>query len=177
MTPYDTTTERESSTAMTDTTAGDELATDGGQPSGQAVNTPTGEQSNTASGLEPNVAGAAAYALGWLTGLFFFFTEKDDEFVRFHAAQSIVAFGALTVIYFVVSNVLLGMFVATAGFGMWQLFSLLNTLLGLAGLALWLGMMYMAYQGRWYELPIAGGIARNLIANDSSRTVERKPPQ
>lgn len=54
---------------------------------------------------------------------------------------------------------------------------MISTLFLLGVLALWVGMMYMAYQGRWYELPIAGGIANNLIADDGQRTVERKPVQ
>ena len=35
--------------------------------------------------------------LGWVTGLIFYFIDKRP-FVRFHAAQSIVVFGGLTLI-------------------------------------------------------------------------------
>ena len=52
----------------------------------------------TSTGIQANVAGLLSYVLGWLTGLIFFLIEKENKFVRFHAAQSLVVFGALTVL-------------------------------------------------------------------------------
>lgn len=152
----------------------------GGQPGGgqAAGGHAGGGHPNTQSGLEPNVAGALCYALGWLSGLFFYFTEEEDDFIRFHAAQSIVAFGALTVVYIVITQVLWTMLFSAGGFGAFQLINLLNMLMMLAGLGLWLGMMYVAYDGRWFELPIAGDIANDMISSSGgSTTVERKPQQ
>src|SRR6202050_3913198 len=56
---------------------------------------------STQSGLAENVAGLLCYVLGWITGLIFYLTDKRP-FVRFHAAQSIVVFGALTIIRIIV---------------------------------------------------------------------------
>jgi len=56
----------------------------------------------TQSGLSENVAGLLCYVLGWVTGLIFYFIDKRP-FVRFHAAQSIVVFGGLTIIRIVLS--------------------------------------------------------------------------
>lgn len=147
-------------------------ATAGQATGGQTPGAPT-SGSSPASDLEPNVAGALAYVLGWISGLFFFFTEEEDDFVRFHAAQSIVVFGGLSVAYVVVSMVMSSLLFSAGGFGLYQLISLLTTLLMLAALGLWLGLMYMAYEGRWYELPLAGDVANNLISNREV-TVERK---
>jgi len=47
----------------------------------------------TASGFDENVAGALCYGLGWVTGVVFFATEPENRFVRFHAMQSMIAFG------------------------------------------------------------------------------------
>ena len=43
------------------------------------------------SGMSPNVAGALAYPMGLITGLFFLsrYPYNRDPFVRFHAFQSI----------------------------------------------------------------------------------------
>jgi len=41
------------------------------------------------NGATPNVAGALAYVLGPITGVFFLVIEKEDGYVRFHAAQSV----------------------------------------------------------------------------------------
>jgi uncharacterized membrane protein len=52
----------------------------------------------SSTGMQPNVAALLSYVLGWITGLIFFLIEKENKFVRFHAAQSLVVFGALTVL-------------------------------------------------------------------------------
>ncbi len=56
------------------------------------------ETKKTALGLSENIEGALAYLAGWITGLVFWFLEPENKFVRFHAMQSIVVFGALTVV-------------------------------------------------------------------------------
>jgi hypothetical protein len=57
----------------------------GGPPPAQSP----GPQSG--GGMSPNVAGALAYPLGFITGIFFLWRDpyKYDPFVRFHAFQSI----------------------------------------------------------------------------------------
>ncbi|GBE57515.1 chloroplast import component protein [bacterium BMS3Abin01] len=105
------------------------------------------------SGLDSNVAGLLCYVLGWLTGLIFILIEKDDRFVRFHAAQSIVVFGGLTVVEFI-----LWAFVFAVP-SLWFFFPLL----GLAWLVLWILLMVKAFQGEEFHLPIAGDIADNWV--------------
>jgi uncharacterized membrane protein len=104
--------------------------------------------------MAENVAGLLCYALGWITGLIFFFIDKRP-FVRFHAAQSIVVFGGLTII-----RVALGMvFIAggaSFGFGLLWLVSIL-------GFVLWILLMIKAYQGERYRLPIAADLADQIF--------------
>lgn len=101
----------------------------------------------TASGLDQNVAGALTYALGWITGVFFLLTEPSNSFVRFHAVQSVIVFGTLSVAWFVaVSIYLVGWFFA---------FVVIPPL----SLVLWLLLMFKAYQGERFKLPIAGDVA------------------
>src|SRR5580693_10690408 len=68
----------------------------GANQSGVATPTAAPVASPT-EGLAENVAGLLCYVLGWLTGIIFILIDKRP-FVRFHAAQSIVVFGALTVL-------------------------------------------------------------------------------
>jgi uncharacterized membrane protein len=104
--------------------------------------------------MAENVAGLLCYALGWVTGLIFYFIDKRP-FVRFHAAQSIVVFGGLTII-----RVGLGMVFLTGGvslgFGLLWLVSIL-------GFVLWILLMIKAYQGERYRLPIAADLADQLF--------------
>ena len=59
------------------------------------------EEAKTSTGMNQNVAGLLCYLAGWITGLIFFLIEKENRFVRFHAMQSIITFGSLTVLFMV----------------------------------------------------------------------------
>ncbi|MGA2070923.1 MAG: DUF4870 domain-containing protein [Candidatus Bathyarchaeia archaeon] len=112
----------------------------------------------TSTGMQANVAGLLCYVLGWLTGLIFFLIEKENKFVRFHALQSMIVFGALFVL-----SLAMGMFmgvlaVIRLGF-LIPLFSLVDGLLFLVGFILWILLMIKAYQGEKFKLPVAGDIA------------------
>lgn len=113
---------------------------------------PTG----TSSGLEPNIGGLLCYVLGWITGLIFILLEKENHFIRFHAMQSIVTFGAFTVLSIAFSILHLIPFVGV-------IFWVLNVITGIAAFVLWIVLMVKAYQGERYKLPIAGEFAEKHI--------------
>ena len=115
----------------------------------------------TSMGMEQNVEGLLCYVLWWVTGIVFFVMEKDNKFVRFHAMQSIIVFGAITVVYIILS--ILGIFIPF----IW----IFNLLLGLLTFVLWLVLMLQAYQGKMYKLPIAGDIAEK----NSKPSADSKP--
>lgn len=105
----------------------------------------------TSTGLDSNVAAALAYALGWVTGLAFVLTERENRFVRFHALQSTIAFGALSLAWIVSLSIpFLGLLLA---FG----------IIFPVSVALWLFMMFKAYQGERFKLPIAGDMADQRV--------------
>jgi len=111
----------------------------------------------TASGLAQNVAGALAYLLGPITGIIFLVVEKENRFVRFHAMQSTV----LSIAWIIVS-VCLSFFTAVPVLG-WIVSLLTSLVLGLAGFILWLVLMWKAFQGEEWELPIVGPFARKQL--------------
>ena len=105
----------------------------------------------TASGLDPNVAAALSYALGWLTGLGFYLTEPENRFVRFHAMQSIIIFGALSLLCILLQVIpILG------------ILTVIFLVIPISAI-LWLVLMYKAYQGEQFKFPIAGDIAEQKI--------------
>ena len=61
----------------------------------------TDNTERTALGCDANVAAALAYVLGWISGVVLLVTERQNRFVRFHALQSILVFGALSLAWFV----------------------------------------------------------------------------
>ena len=110
----------------------------------------------TTTGLEPNVAGLLCYILGWITGLIFLLLEKENEFVRFHAMQSIVVFGAFNALFVVLS--ILEWLPLIGG-----LFWVLNVLAGILAFVLWVVLMVKAYQGERYKLPWVGDFVERQI--------------
>ena len=104
----------------------------------------------TSTGIQANVAALLAYLLGWVSGLILFLIEKENKFVRFHAMQSIITFGALTVLF-----IALG-FIPFVGW-------ILMPFLGLAQLVLWILLMVKAYQGEKFMLPVIGEMAEKNI--------------
>ena len=105
----------------------------------------------TSIGLDENLAGALAYVLGWITGVALLLIERDNRFVRFHAIQSSIVFGALCGLWFVgLSIPLLGWIVS---------FIIIPPLSAL----IWLWMLYQAYNGKRFKLPVAGDIAEQRM--------------
>src|SRR4030042_4110137 len=62
-------------------------------------------EAESSTGLTANVAGLLCYVAGWITGIIFVVLEKKSTFVKFHAWQSIMTFGALTVAHLVLSTI------------------------------------------------------------------------
>lgn len=100
------------------------------------------------TGLPRNTAAALSYVLGFVSGFIILLLEKD-KFVRFHAMQSIVVFGGLFAI-----NWLLIFTVILAP---------LSALLWLVGFILWLVLIYKAWTGVEWEVPFAGKLARQFL--------------
>ena len=111
--------------------------------------------------MQPNVAALLCYVLGWITGLIFFLIEKENKFIRFHAAQSIVVFGALTILQ-IALGIFSGILVAIHLYVLLPIFTLLYPLIGLVGLVLWILLMVKAFQGEMFKLPIAGDMAEKM---------------
>ncbi len=105
------------------------------------------------AGLPENVAGLLCYVLGWLSGLVFFLIDKRPS-IRFHAMQSMIAFGALFVL-----QMAFGFGGILGGILGFALVSLLNGIIGLAALVCWILCMVKAYQGQRFKLPVIGDLA------------------
>jgi len=100
-------------------------------------------------GLPKNTASALSYVLGPITGVVFLVLEKDPS-VRFHAMQSIVTLGGLMVLSWIVP--LLGF-----------IFIPISGLLALLIFVLWLVLIYKAWQGEDWEVPVVGEFAKKWV--------------
>ena len=110
--------------------------------------TPAGPSSTR---LDANLAAALAYLGGFVTGLVLLAVEKESRFVRFHAMQSTVFFLGVLVVSIAVNSILF-------------LGALLYAfLLFPAVMILWLVLMFKAYSGETYKLPVVGDFAEKQI--------------
>jgi uncharacterized membrane protein len=105
----------------------------------------------TASGFDANVAAAFSYLVGFVTGAIFLVVEKRNRFVRFHAMQSTIFFAIA-----VLAQILLRV-IPVIGF-LLSLFVVFPV-----SVIVWLLMMYKAYHGEEYKLPIVGQWAADRI--------------
>lgn len=104
----------------------------------------------SSTGLDPKVAGLLCYLVGFVTGIIFLVIEKENRFVKFHAMQSIIVFGTLTVV-----NIVLG-FIPVIG---WIVGFIITPLTFI----LWIVLMLLALQGKQFKLPFAGDIAEQQM--------------
>ncbi len=108
------------------------------------------EKKKTALGIDENIEGLLGYLLGFITGILFLILEKENKFVRFHAMQSTATFVLLLVISMVLWSIpIIG----------W----VISPLISLLSLILWILLMYKAYKGEVYKLPIVGDFAEKQI--------------
>jgi uncharacterized membrane protein len=117
----------------------------------------------TSTGLSPNTAGLLCYVGIWISGIIFFVLEQKNRFVRFHAAQSIVVFGTITV-----AGVILGL-IPVVG-------DAFSTIIGIIGFIVWIIMIVKASSGEWYKLPWAGDVAEKMVASSGVTGEYAEPP-
>jgi uncharacterized membrane protein len=103
----------------------------------------------SAPGLNDNVAGALCYFGGVVTGIIFLILApyNQSKTVRFHAFQSIFLSVAWIVLWMVLGIITHG------------LLFFLSPLVGIAGLVLWLYMMYSTFNNKKVKLPVIGDLA------------------
>ena len=143
-----------------------ELATE--QPDSSVTDSETDlaePDTEVAGGLEENVAGALTYLLGFVTGLVFYFIEEENEFVRFHAMQSTIVFGGLFGLHIVLTVVstMLAATIPLIGPLIGVLIWLVQMGIVMITFVLWLVLMYKAYQGEQWSLPVVGSMAENQV--------------
>jgi len=126
----------------------------------------TGGGSST--GLPQTTSALLSYLGWWITGLIFYFLERD-RFVRFHALQSSYTFGGINLLLLLLSLLrrllrllLLRTGSALAG-SLLSLLGLLMPLLFIGALLLWVVLIVKAGQGEMYKLPLAGDLAERQL--------------
>ncbi|HUW46666.1 MAG TPA: zinc-ribbon domain-containing protein [Dehalococcoidia bacterium] len=108
-------------------------------------------EAESSTGMSANVAGLLCYVAGWITGIIFVVLEKKSIFVKFHAWQSIITFGVLTVAYLILRWI---------PFIGWILSILIYILMAI----LWIILIIQAGTGKMWKVPWAGDWAEKQIS-------------
>ena len=116
--------------------------------------------SSTSTGVDARLASMLCYAGWWVTGLIFLFAERKHPDVRFHAAQSLVVFGVLSVVLFLCGGAsAIAFFVVPPTFQIIQAF---GNALWFGAVLLWLLLLLRTWRGETWRLPIAGDLAMKI---------------
>ncbi|PWT71322.1 MAG: hypothetical protein C5B60_11040 [Chloroflexi bacterium] len=118
----------------------------------------------TSMGMEAHIAAGLSYI--WILGLIFFFVEKSNRFVRFHAAQAILLGIGGVVLFFIwiVLGIISAAIAATDQTGIASLafgciFTCIPALLALGLFALSVWGLIAGFTGNYVKMPIIGDIA------------------
>lgn len=104
----------------------------------------------TSTGLDENIAAALAYPFGFITGLIFLLLEKENQFVKFHALQSIFTSISLMVLFTVIGLIpIIGIIISLLMTPVMIIVSIL--------------LIYKAYKGEWFKVPFIGDLVENQL--------------
>ena len=107
---------------------------------------------STSTGLKPTTAALLCYVGIWVAGIIFLLIEPKNRFVRFHAMQSVIVFGILTL-----AGIILGSLpVVGGGF---------SSVISVVGFILWLVLIVKAAGGQLYKVLWAGNFAEKMLAS------------
>jgi uncharacterized membrane protein len=133
----------------------------GGVPPQPPPRIPTPVAPLSFPGLDDNVAAALCYLGLVLTGVLFLFLDpyNRNKNIRFHAFQSTFVWIGIMVASMCI-NVVFGSFLDTPH--TYWLLRLIWSAFGLGALALWLTLMYRAYNGERWVTPVVGPFAERF---------------
>ena len=130
----------------------------------------TGAHDPTSTGLNARTEALLSYVLGWFSGLIFFVIERKNRFVRFHAAQSFIFFGIVSVVYIVIRLLSI---IPVLGFLLSPVLGCATLILLIPAALIWVLLMIQAYRGVNFRLPIISGYADSLIDRFTSKKKRR----
>jgi len=137
------------------------------QPYNQQYTQPNTTAGASLTTLPSNILAALSYVFLWAGAIVCLVIRKRDHFVSFHAMQSLLFFGTLTILrivlpvfYYSINNPITD-----------ALLPVLWNLVVLVGTIGWIVLGIMAYQSKYVKLPIIGDFAQRYA--DKNAGVQR----
>ncbi len=121
--------------------------------------------SSSTTGIDERLASVLCYSAWWITGVVFLVLERQHHGIRFHAAQSLVLFGAISLLL-----VGLGAFSALALMVSSQAYQAARALADgtwIGAAVLWLVLVVRAWRGETWRGPRVATLADRIVATTS----------
>jgi uncharacterized membrane protein len=117
-------------------------------------------QSST-TGIDARLATILCYSLWWVTGLLFLILERRDRSVRFHAAQSLVLFGGVSLVLAAVGA--LSAVALVLSNRSYQVVQAAGNAVWVGAAVLWLVLVLKAWRGEMWRVPLVATLADGIV--------------
>ena len=116
---------------------------------------------SSSTGIDARLAAVLCYSLWWVTGLLFLILERRDRSVRFHAAQSLVLFGGLSLVLAGVGA--LSAVALLLSNQVYQIVQATGNVVWLGAAVLWLVLVLKAWRGETWRVPLFATLADRIV--------------
>jgi uncharacterized membrane protein len=118
------------------------------------------------TGLDERLAGVLCYSVWWVTGGLFLLLERQHRIIRFHAAQSLILFGAVSALLAALGALsAVSLMLSSAVYELMQVF---GKLLWLGATVVWLVLVLRAWRGEVWRVPLVAALADRVVERTSS---------
>lgn len=121
---------------------------------------------SSTTGLDERLAAVLCYSVWWITGGLFLLLERQHRTVRFHAAQSLVLFGAISAVLVALGAVsALALMLSSQAY---QAVRVFGDLLWGGAAVLWLVLVLRTWRGDVWRVPLVAALADYVVERTSS---------
>lgn len=119
-----------------------------------------GLSGETSTGVDARLSALLCYTAWWVSGLVFLVLEQQHRAVRFHAAQSLVLFGGLSLLIAILSGISVAMLLVSAT--AFQATRTLAEIVWVLAVVIWLVMMIKTFKYESWRIPLVAEFADRL---------------
>jgi len=120
----------------------------------------------SSTGLDVRLASVLCYSVWWITGGLFLLLERQHRTIRFHAAQSLLLFGAVSVLLVTVGALSAVALVVSSQ--TYQIVRVFGDLIWAGAAVVWLVLVLRAWRGDVWRVPLVAALADQVVKRTSS---------
>ncbi len=120
----------------------------------------------SSTGLDVRLASVLCYSVWWITGGLFLLLERQHRTIRFHAAQSLVLFGAVSVLLVTVGALSAVALVVSSQ--TYQIVRVFGDLVWAGAAVVWLVLVLRAWRGDVWRVPLVAALADQVVKRTNS---------